>query len=336
MAALAFIAYAGEQLKGSDEHVEQVLQSCMQDELARQPVTKNNYQLVWGPAVYKFDHADYDDNMLYVVRGIRDPSVLVVGVRGTNSVAILDWLLEDLAVANTVAWHYGQPIEGLKPRISEATWRGLKVLQAMTPDSGIASDGRSLRELLQQMVSAQDIRQIWVTGHSLGGALAPTLALWLEDTREQWDPHNKATLGVVALAGATPGNEDFASYYDSRLGQSTRRLHNPYDAVPHAWNEHSLSAIPKLYTEGGITASLSIKAEVLAAKALAAGHEYTQILRDAPPLPGAIFEGERGFIQQVTWQHTCGYRCSLNLGESLLPITEDCTTTPPQNCLQCP
>jgi hypothetical protein len=307
----------------------------MRDELARQPLTKDSYQLVWGPAVYRFELADYDDNMMYVVRGIEDPSVLVISVRGTNSVAILDWLLEDLDVAHTVPWPYGTPIDRFKPRLSRATWEGLNVLQTMTPYSEAEGEGPALQRFLQQTVSSQGIRQIWVTGHSLGGALAPTLALWLNDTREQWDSHNQVALHVVALAGAPPGNGDFASYSDARLGDLTRRLHNPYDAVPHAWNEASLSQIPYLYADANIDAPLSVKAAVLAAKALSAGHDYTQIRRDAPALPGAIFAGERSFIEQVTWQHTCGYRCSLNLGESLLPITEDCTTTPPRDCLQC-
>jgi hypothetical protein len=68
MAALAFIAYLGEQLEGSDDDVERLLAPCMESELGKQPLTRNRWSLAWGPAVYKFAIAELDDNMMYVVR----------------------------------------------------------------------------------------------------------------------------------------------------------------------------------------------------------------------------------------------------------------------------
>src|SRR5690348_11288651 len=65
MGALAFIAYLGEQVTGSDDEVEVKLAPCLERELAKQPLTTGRWLLAWGPAVYKFADADLDDNMMY-------------------------------------------------------------------------------------------------------------------------------------------------------------------------------------------------------------------------------------------------------------------------------
>lgn len=336
LAALAFIAYTGEQLTGSEADIEATLKPCMKNQLAHQPITRNRYQLLWGPATYKFDGARYDDNMMYVVRDIEDPTALVIAIRGTNSVAVLDWLLEDFTVARTEPWTYGESPEHPKPRVSEGTYRGLNVLQTMTPEADADNQSRTLREFLKHQVATEDIEEITVTGHSLGGALAPALALWLQDTRDYWNPDRDLTLHVVPLAGPTPGNRDFAAYYDAQLGAHTTRLHNPYDTVPLAWNQTTLRRIADLYAEQDIKPSPAIRAAIELSKGLAAGHDYTQIRADMPPLAGTVYTGESGFLQQVSWQHTCGYQCALNLNTELLPITPDCSTTPPPPCPQCP
>lgn len=54
MAALAFIAYLGEKVTGSDEEVERQLAPCLEAELAKQPLTQGRWTLAWGPAVYRF------------------------------------------------------------------------------------------------------------------------------------------------------------------------------------------------------------------------------------------------------------------------------------------
>ena len=47
---------------------------------------------------------------------------------------------------------------------------------------------------------------------------------------------------IVCLtsAGPTPGNSDFASYFNSQLGPSTTRFWNTLDVVPHVWNAPTL------------------------------------------------------------------------------------------------
>ncbi len=105
MAALAFLSYLGDTLKGSDEKVETELAQCMPVALEQTP----GWELAWGPAVYHFSLGRFDDNMMYAVRRTTPPGRLAVVVRGTDPPAILDWLVEDFDVVDQVAWPTGHP-----------------------------------------------------------------------------------------------------------------------------------------------------------------------------------------------------------------------------------
>src|ERR687895_1888618 len=59
MAVLAFVAYLGEELTGSDDKVEGELYQCLVDQLAVEPLTKDKWTRAWGPAVYKLQIPRY-------------------------------------------------------------------------------------------------------------------------------------------------------------------------------------------------------------------------------------------------------------------------------------
>ena len=345
MAALAFVSYVGETLEGTDAEVEATLVSCIEKEISLQPLLRDRWQLVWGPAVYRFTDAVLDDNMMYVVRDIERPETLVVGVRGTNASAILDWLVEDLEVLRTEAWQWQRGAPDLQPRISEGTAKGLTILRQMKPTTG-AGAGTTLERFLAGQVEHEEVRSVTVVGHSLGGALAPALGLYLEDTRQNWDPADRATVAVWGFAGPTPGDADFASYYDARLGASTQRVHNPFDIVPHAWQKDQMERIPGLYRPR-IKPPFGLGEAVCLAIDLTERHHYTQQLQDAPPTRGHIFTGVPGYLKQVGCQHTCGYYRALDLvvwdsstgkyTQHLKPISVDCKDFQPEpRCDLCP
>lgn len=328
MLVLSFISYAGELVTGSDDEVEHKLVPCFQGELDQEPLTAGKWKLVWGPAVSKFHDAKFDDNLMYVVQGIDQPNRLVVATRGTNAPAILDWILEDLDVFAMDRWPYGDPPSSLKPRISRATHTGLKALQEMKP--AVESGGDlTLDEFLAQQVANGGVTQVDVTGHSLGGALSPTLTLWLADTRADWDPQGKVALNVYAFAGPTAGNKDFSTYSDSRIGKGTHRVHNQYDLAPLIWNVGTLETTKTLYEpESKMPEDVKLVLDGIILKVCP--FHYTQIRPESPPLPGKLFD-EKDFGTQVGLQHSCGYVCDLGINDLYKPVTTNCdgkTKTP--------
>ena len=71
---------------------------------------------------------------------------------------------------------------------------------------------------------------IYVVGHSKGGALAAALALWLADTQsgaapnqDQWGPGNDAKVHLYSFAAPTAGNTAFADRFTRKIKRISAR-----------------------------------------------------------------------------------------------------------------
>jgi hypothetical protein len=234
------LAYAADISSGLTGHVHTIATKTEQRincVLNNVSILKDEWELVWGPMVYRFWYAKNLDNTMFVVRKISDPSTYAVCIAGTNSSSISDWFQEDFAVRRQVPWQYGTYHRSRSPKISHATATGLGILQHMHPFTGFPGEHKLLAHFLHDEVQqSQSDVTIYVTGHSLGGALAPTTALWLTDTQGAslpedeycWDPDQKATVKTYAFAGATPGNGDFAWWINKQLsGDKMVIVNNP-------------------------------------------------------------------------------------------------------------
>lgn len=161
-------------------------------------------------------------------------------------------------------------------------------------------------------------------GHSLGGALSPTLALEMVDRQSEWDPQGLVTVSTSPSAGPTAGNSDFATYFDSRLGSRTNRIWNQVDIVPHAWEVDMLRAIPSIYVPN--IPDLRIFDVIVELIILRTRNgSYTQPVGDGNRLPGqydpagddpGLADALR-FAQQAGFQHTTGYHQLLGVVELL-------------------
>jgi hypothetical protein len=168
--------------------------------------------------------------------------------------------------------------------------------------------------LAERFAVEGDPVEMTVSGHSLDGALSPTLALWLLDTQKQWDHHDRAMISVYAYAGPTPGNDAFASYFDARFGDRVHRIANPLDVVTHALNVGDLADLKALYTPEILRDALWDKA-VDAAIAATNGIRYRQIDPSPVLLNGKVKEDLvwswaprlLNLAAQVLYQHTLAY-----------------------------
>jgi len=322
--AISMLSNFGDSLTGSVGTIELALSGLINQQLDRLEPETGSWKVVWGPAVHELPTSDRPDNTMFVASGNGE---LVVGIAGTNPYSFLDWLLEDFLVTPQVPWFSGSPFS-LERKIALGTFNGLSILQTLTPGPGQPGAGMLLRDFLATQVAAPIT--INIAGHSLGGALSPTLALWLSDTRAKWDPAGNATLAVLPSAGPTAGNQAFAQYSDAQIGAQVTRLYNPLDIVPKAWTTSDLRKIPNLYTPD-IKPDLLLEGFADLAVNISKKGNYTQINLNAPPLSGSAIDTSKinpdllaivNFLLQAGYQHVDAYPILLGIPEFLKPVLD--------------
>ncbi|KAB5589281.1 hypothetical protein CTheo_7281 [Ceratobasidium theobromae] len=238
------------------------------------------WEVVWGPAVWKHKGATKNmspDNVWYVAKNpaleFEDGSTscaYVVAIAGTAGTELMsyDWTHEDFNIGQVVdllGWINGQgitkvpvpsiPIPGDgKVYTARGTTNAVHILAAAPP----VDSSQSLCEFLQTIDAPAGSKLIF-TGHSLGAALSPTLAVAL--TKAGYTSKFQGRTLVYPTGGATPGNDQFVDLFKELfppLGTpSTYRVWNQnivnrIDIVPQAWCldpsvDLHLSNIPTLY-----------------------------------------------------------------------------------------
>lgn len=276
-----------------------------------------DWRVVWGPASFTLPEGILQDNAMFVAEQISAPGNLVVAIRGTNGDSILDWIVDDIDVWTKAPWT--APLGGAlgeKAQVSRATHDAVEVLlNRLRPSEGQGGCGLSLEAFLAARAS-QGLR-VSFTGHSLAGALAPTLALWFKQRQGRaggWDAEGKASLSVVAFAGATPGDAAFAELFDAQLGGACMRIHNELDIVPHAWDPAGMATVSDLYTSAGISPNLIERALIAGIRKTV--HGYAQI-GVSFPLRWQVQSGATGYLTQALLQHVHSYPTLLQVPELL-------------------
>lgn len=222
------------------------------------------------------------DNAMYVAYCAETQSY-VVALSGTNGISAFDWAAEDFFVGGKRSWSDVTGISTGRGCISAGTAIGLDILRTM------ASNGQTLEEFFEAIVDdANGNVNITVTGHSLGGALAPALALALEDLRESWDPNGKAIINVLPSAGPTPGDARFSVYYESKLGMRTNRIWNTLDVIAHAWDRNQILHVPDIYYPYQIAGAPAYLLTLLALVDSVEGGTYRHINPHTAGLPGQV------------------------------------------------
>ncbi|WP_407521129.1 lipase family protein [Methylobacterium oryzisoli] len=166
--------------------------------------------------------ADPPVNFAYMARDTRTGDC-VLAIRGTypNPFSPAYWEdgTQDSPFGEMAEWP-GAP----GARISAGTAEGLANLLALRDAAGVA--------LADAVAALPPEAALTLTGHSLGGTLAPVLALHLAEA----EPGRG--LGAVSFAGMTPGNHAFAALFGprSRLAGRLRRVFNTLDTVAYGWD----------------------------------------------------------------------------------------------------
>lgn len=331
-AIFALGQFAGLSSSVTGDDIDYATLQAISTALSNAATTIGTWNVVWGPhVVLQPVGGAYAMNTMYVAQSVATPSQYAIGIAGTNPNSILDWIVEDGFVNSQVPWIYAL-LAAPGAKIALGTAVGLAILQTMKPSSTVPGGGSTLVEFLSTVTTSPV--QIAVVGHSLGGALAPTVALWLADTQgflSRWDPHKNATLSALPTAGPTAGNGAFAAYSGKKLGASLTPYYNTLDVVPHAWQGSMLEQIPSLYVPN-IPVLPVISGLVLVALALSANGDYTT-LPGLTPLTGTFQDPGGGsefdrFLGEVAYQHTTAYNGWFNFNPDWLPTASPAPAAP--------
>ncbi|WP_235885379.1 lipase family protein [Paenibacillus cymbidii] len=152
-----------------------------------------------------FEGASYNrtiERFGFVLESERD---VIVAFRGTGST--VDWISDMIAR------------QCKYPFVRDAGWS----------HTGFTDIYRSMRRAVVSLVDSCNDgtgRPVYVTGHSLGGALAALNATDLAGNRPEAD------IRVCTFGAPRAGNPEFAGAFNRTVADS-RRYHNEFDIVPH-------------------------------------------------------------------------------------------------------
>jgi len=317
MLVLSYVAYVG--MWGLSAFHTGRLFGLQERFLNETPLLKDRYRLVWGPAI---DRANFGwhDHAAFAVERLDDPSHIALVLRGTNPLAYGNTMLEVGAVYEQRDWPYGRTGDRT-PRIAAGVDRALQRVLRMRAEGRVPGAGASLVEFLNaRAASSPNGIDVHVTGHSLGGVLASTLALYLTDTQgSEWDPERRATLRATTFAAFSPGNADFASHSHAQLGSRCDRVANSLDLTPRVYADTDLETLAHIYEpeipSGRIFGAFLARTRRKLARA---GISYVQLPAEAP-LHGTLSASSQSFIGQTMWQHVYGYVSLLGLDDQIDP-----------------
>jgi hypothetical protein len=326
MVSLSFLAYVDETVL--PQPTQQQMRSDIESALPKVSPALGPWSIVWGPVSYTVPGAVYPENMMYVAKLTGSAETQYgIAIRGTNGKVLLDWLLEDFDIVQTVPWSSFAP--GAPGNISESTSIDLTVLLNMVD----ALTNQTLVAFLQSEIASAGSLPInlCVTGHSLGGVLASAVALYLRDAQKTWDPALKATVTTIHFAAPTAGDSDFAAHSDQQFTYSgTCPLPNwldpnvpvtsasfadcvrsSYDIAPLVWNAGDMGHIEKLYSGQSIWITPPPgTAEIISAIVKATGKnaytqpQATQATLQAPFIPlSSLPSGVDHWLAEAEMQH---------------------------------
>lgn len=173
---------------------------------------------------------------------------MVIAVAGTNFIDKYDWFTEDVEVSTLVPWNKTIMKDGAKntgTATSGYIAKGTATALQNTWNTKIKDWGQTPITWLKENIKAYNPTTLSVTGHSLGGAIAPVLATALHDNRALWNGQDVKTIKTYIYAGPTPGDEAFKKYAETHV--NILSIINPMDVVPHAWDLDKLNLLYTLY-----------------------------------------------------------------------------------------
>jgi triacylglycerol lipase len=209
---LASIGYLGE-FCTIDQKRQKMSDALQQPDLP----TKAQWSIVWGPAENASTYG-----LWYIAAGTDahgDRSLAVV-IRGTQMGRLESLKLDRELPLDPI------PFVDRSAPAGARTSRGFNteftsLLAAIDGPSGLSGS-----QFLAKELSANPDLKVKVVGHSLGGATAPIMAMWLRSE------FNAKHVRPFPFGGQSPGNAEFAKWYSDAFPKVPTRYVNKLDVCP--------------------------------------------------------------------------------------------------------
>ena len=224
--------------------------------------TANSWRVVWGPAVH-------GPNMCFIARGPNSagPATLALVIRGTNMTSV-ESLKQD-AELQLVPLPFTGPGIPANVRISRGFSDAYVHLTHATD-----ARGETAFEYLARTLESDTVLD--VVGHSLGGAMAPIVAVALKPF------FARTTVRCFSFGGQSPGNAAFARHFRTAFPDQPSRWIVDIDIIPMWYG--GLDEMMTLFGPSGPPCPVWVKALVLSVEnrheyeALPSPHRYTGVL----------------------------------------------------------
>lgn len=196
------------------------------------------WTVAWGPAELR-DFFGVSYSLAFICQRNNADEYTVV-IRGTNMLSWDSWVKEDFAIGTTRPFNELAPHAPPNALISHGTYRGTNdLLKLRSANLGIVDFLRARKPIY-----------LYVTGHSLGGTLTPTMFAYLNDVL--YGGGYVTNMAMWSFAGLTPGDVNFNAYLNSLSNpQFPFRLHNTLDVAPFCW--WSRDSIKNVYQPYGLS-----------------------------------------------------------------------------------
>jgi hypothetical protein len=280
MVKLSFTSYLS--LFGRSGDIKQIIGKALK-QIDPYPQT-----LVWGPVIGSYG-ADQNVALVYISK-FYDSNTYNVVVRGTNPFSLISWWFEDLIVWEKVPWQPGSPSTlAQEAKISNATATSLNIHLNLT-DKDL---GSNLIDFLKSELRKNNLT-INFTGHSLGGLMAPTLALKFYETLDEELLGKVDSINTYAFAGPTAGDSNFVKYMESVFRKETFKDHiffrNDHDVAVRVWNTSDMKQIFDFYDDDGVPVTSVLKFIVGGLTATVEGLEYKQPSETMKKVPQLLID----------------------------------------------